>query len=286
MDFGATGAEKRAMALMLLSAFLYSLVPVWVGFGNAGSSPFFFTAIAHLAAIPMILFYVHRNSGWEFLNWKTVKAMFGYQPRNRIFLVYLFLLGICTTSYAFFSMASKHLEYSNLPIVAASFLTPLFALGILLFLGWFNISDWSYANIRWDYLAMGATAIFSANILLNLRADMRTGYRSLVLCLWIFGAFRYLYGGQPWPWYYESIAVVTGILAIAVGFRSERFVRRSQMEESPSIDILHSLTWRIDKYGSKAALRQRLESARGQFLSAHSPEKSILTTPMSLVCML
>jgi len=119
MDFGATGAEKRAMALMLLSAFLYSLVPVWVGFGNAGASPFFFTAIAHLAAIPMILLYVYRNSGWDFLNWEAVKAVFGYQPKNRIFLVYLFLLGICTTSYAFFSMASKHLEYSNLPIVAA-----------------------------------------------------------------------------------------------------------------------------------------------------------------------
>ena len=448
MDFGATGAERRAIALMLLSAFLYSLVPVWVGFGNAGASPFFFTAIAHLAAIPMILFYVHRNSGWDFFNWKTVKAMFGYQPRNRIFLVYLFLLGICTTSYAFFSMASKHLEYSNLPIVAAiyeawptlvilaflvwpvlgrnsrgfgmgdwlslfiallglgfvisareavsllslisnlsfdewggiilafissllatgivvltlahgqslsdaifqsnpnknqtinctmlivifmhisgflisaalglvareamtgagdslfalgmgvtigfgaisfrvasiqsenpgitalSFLTPLFALGILLLLGWFDISEWSYASIRWDYLFMGATAILSANILLNLRADVRTGYRSLVLCLWVFGAFRYLYGGLPWPWYYESIAVVTGILAIAVGFRSERFVRRSQMEEALSIDILHSLTWLIDKYGSIDAHRQCLENARGQFLRAHSPEKA------------
>lgn len=448
MDFGATGAEKRAMALMLLSAFLYSLVPVWVGFGNAGASPFFFTAIAHLAAIPIILVYVHRNSGWDFLNWKTVKAMFGYQPRNRVFLAYLFLLGVCTTSYAFFSMASKHLEYSNLPIVAAiyeawptlvilafflwpvlgrnsrgfglgdwtslfiallglgfvisaresvsllslisnlsfdewggiilafissllatgivvltlahgqslsdglfqsnpskdqtihctmlivifmhisgflisaflglfageavtgacdslfalgmgvtiglgaisfrvasiqsenpgitalSFLTPLFALGILLFLGWFNISEWSYANIRRDYLAMGATAIFSANILLNLRADMRTGYRSLVLCLWIFGAIRYLYDGQPWQWYYESIAVVTGILAIAVGFRSERFVRRSQAEEALSIDILHSLTWLIDKYVSIDANRRCLENARRHFLRAHSPEKA------------
>jgi len=428
---------------MLLSAFLYALVPVWVGFGNAGASPFFFSAIAHIAAVPCILFYtwLHRSDG-DVLNPKIIKAALGYRPKGWMFAC-LIVLAICTTSYAFFSMASKSLEYSNLPIVAAiyeawpvlaivafvawrqpgkkkegvrslslgaflvalvglgfvvsareevslmhllanlefgewkgvffafvssvlaagivvltqrpgeylsaaifgssrteqntinctmlivifmhisgfvisailgleagelipaggsslfamvmgvtigcgaisfrvasiksknpgiialSFLTPLLALGVLLALSYMSPVV-NGSRIRWDYLAMGGTAIFSANILLNMRADLRTGYRSLVLCLWAFGAIRYLFDGVPWEWYYESIAVATGILAITVGFRSERFVRRSQLEETLSIDILHALTWLIDKHQS----HQDLITARREFFNAHSPEKS------------
>jgi len=445
MDSGTSKPEWGAGRLMLLSAFLYALVPVWVGFGNAGASPFFFSAIAHLAAIPCILAYTrfYRSEG-DVLNSKFIKAALEYQPRGWM-LACLVVLAICTTSYAFFSMASKSLEYSNLPIVAAiyeawpvlaivafvawrqpgkmkegikslslgsflialvglgfivsareevslvhllanlafgewkgiffsfvssvlaagivvftqrpgeylaesifgsnrteqntinctmlivvfmhisgfaisailgleagesipvagsslfaivmgvtigcgaisfrvasiksknpgiialSFLTPLLALGVLLVLSLLDISPGDGGSgIRWDYLAMGGTAIFSANLLLNLRADLRTGYRSLVLCLWTFGAIRYLFDGVPWEWYYESIAVATGILAITVGFRSERFVRRSQLEETLSIDILHALTWLIDKHQS----HQGLIKARREFFSAHSPEKS------------
>lgn len=445
MDSGMSKSEWGAVGLMLLSAFLYALVPVWVGFGNAGASPFFFSAIAHVAAIPCILAYtwLHRPGG-DVLNPKIIKAALGYQPRRWMFAC-LIVLAICTTSYAFFSKASKSLEYSNLPIVAAiyeawpvlaivafvawrqpgkkkegikslslgaflvamvglgfvvsareeislmhllanlafgewkgiffafvssvlaagivvltqrpgeylseaifgsnrteqntinctmlivifmhisgfaisvilgweagelipalggslfailmgvtigfgaisfrvasiksknpgiialSFLTPLLALGVLLTLSWLDMSPGDGgSSIRWDYLAMGGTAIFSANLLLNLRADLRTGYRSLVLCLWTFGAIRYLFDGVPWEWYYESIAVATGILAITVGFRSERFVRRSQLEETLSIDILHALTWLIDKHQS----HQGLKDARQAFFNAHSPEKS------------
>jgi len=83
MDSGTSKPEWGAGRLMLLSAFLYALVPVWVGFGNAGASPFFFSAIAHLAAIPCILAYTwfYRSEG-DVLNSKFIKAASEYQPRG------------------------------------------------------------------------------------------------------------------------------------------------------------------------------------------------------------
>ena len=90
----------------------------------------------------------------------------------------------------------------------------IYAMPVLSLLWLFFFADAEVA--RFDYLVIGAAAIITANLLINFEAEIRWGFRALLLALGTFGAVVYLRDGvfkflgvDPWRWtgggYFESI---------------------------------------------------------------------------------
>ncbi len=81
-----------------------------------------------------------------------------------------------------------YVKTSNLGINAIRYLTPVVG---LVWLGLASLIDVPH----FDWLMIGATAIITANLLLNFKADTRLAYKALVISFWLFGAIIYLTDG-------------------------------------------------------------------------------------------
>ena len=123
------------------------------------------------------------------------------------------------------------LKTSDLGINALGYATPVFSLAWL--------AAFSHIGVaRVDYLVVGAAAIITANLLINFEAEIRWGFKALILALLSFGAFVYLrdgvfsyFGIEGWLWkgggYFESITLSATVFTLLLAFLVTRLVTRT-----------------------------------------------------------
>ena len=108
----------------------------------------------------------------------------GEQLTTRVLLAGC-LIGFLIVPLAVTTIRQANLLTNNLGINALLYTTPIFAiLWLLLF------RDPIFPQI--DFLVIGVTAIIIANLLLTFGSKIRTGYKSLILLLWLCGTSVYL----------------------------------------------------------------------------------------------
>ena len=96
---------------------------------------------------------------------------------------------------------------------------------------------------RVDYLVIGAAAIIVSNLLINFEAEIRWGFKALILALLISGTVVYLregvfvhFGVESWWWkgggYFESITLSATVFTLLLAFRVTRLVSRTSEEDN------------------------------------------------------
>ena len=123
---------------------------------------------------------------------------------------------------------------NNSSINAISYATPIFA---LIWLGVFSF----IAVPRSDYLIIGAIIIISANLLLNFEASIRPAYKSLVIALWVCGAWVYLHTSFMILDYFIIVQITSVLFILILSFRMDRLVRRTTAEENTALLLFRKL---------------------------------------------
>jgi hypothetical protein len=127
------------------------------------------------------------------------------------------------------------LQTDDLGLNALGYATPVLAL-----LWLFLFSEVGVA--RADYLVIGVVAILSVNLLINFQAEIRLGFRSLVLALWAFGTFVYLRDAVieglfpgTWMWAgascFQALALSATLFILILSFRVARLAGRARGED-------------------------------------------------------
>ena len=151
-------------------------------------------------------------------------------------------------------LRKSNLMTSNLGINVLGYVTPVLAL-ILLFI--FS----QVGAIRTDYLIMGSAAIIAANILINFQAEIRFGFRSLILALWACGTFVYFRGQladhfelSDWLWppgeYFTAVGLAATVFTLILSFRVARLVTRTSDETNRTFALFS----RIDLLASREVI--------------------------------
>ena len=157
------------------------------------------------------------------------------------------LTGLFVVSLSGTAVRQANLLTNNLGINALRYATPLFAvLWIFLF------REPNYMNF--NFLVIGATAIISANLLLNFEAEIRLGYKALILALWFCGTFIYLRQGIGFYDYFNLIEVAVVIFILVLSFRTDRFVRRTTNEENSVLEIRQKIFTFVDNKEIKSKI--------------------------------
>ena len=144
--------------------------------------------------------------------------------------------GALIVAPASISWRAANMLTRNLGINALSYSTPIFAL-MWLFL------FWQVDVARVDFLIIGAAAIITANLLINFEAEVRFGFKALILALWACGAFVYLrdellaflpFGGWLWPreTYLGAVGLSATVFILLLTFRVARLAPRTQDEDN------------------------------------------------------
>lgn len=139
-----------------------------------------------------------------------------------------------------------NLRTEDLGLNAISYATPCFSLGLLL--------AFSYVNVEsGDYLAIGAIAIVTVNILVNFKAEERWGFKALVLALGATGGAVYLrervfayFGFVDWTWkgttgYFEALALSATVFTLLLAFRVARLVSRAREENNRAFALFRNV---------------------------------------------
>ena len=134
---------------------------------------------------------------------------------------------------------------TNLGVNAISYATPVVAL-VMLWL--FSNTAWE----RWQLLVIGAAGIITANLLVNFEAEVRRGFKALIIALWCFGTFVYLrddlfrlLGVKSWYWtlsgYFEALALAATVFTLLLAFRVARLVARTNAEENRTMMLFRKV---------------------------------------------
>ena len=158
----------------------------------------------------------------------------GEQFTTRILLAG-FLTGLFIVALGGVAFRQANLLTSNLGINALRYSTLLFSV-----LWLFLFRDTNFMNL--DFLIIGATAIIITNLLLNFEAEIRLGYKSLILALWGCGTFVYFREGIAFYDYFNLIEVAVVIFILVLSFRTDRLVRRTTNEENNTIELQQKIS--------------------------------------------
>ena len=121
----------------------------------------------------------------------------------------------------------------------------------ILSLGWLAL--FSFVGVmRPDYLIIGAAAIVTANLLINFEADIRIGFKILIVALWFCGAFVYLRDEflrllpfDTWLWtgapYLEAMTLSATVFILLLSFRVVRLVSRTRDENNRAFLLFQNL---------------------------------------------
>ena len=134
---------------------------------------------------------------------------------------------------------------NNLGVNALSYLTPIVALG---WLGLFSQA----AVSRLDLLLVGTMAVMVANLLINFEAEIRWGFKAVIIALVIGGAAVYLRDGvfdylgvEKWHWtaggYFEALALSATVFTLLLAFRVARLISRTGEEENRTYSAFRRL---------------------------------------------
>ena len=116
---------------------------------------------------------------------------------------------------------------------------------------------WGFGHIgvsRPDYLLMGASAIVVANLLFNFEAEIRLGFKSLIVALWICGVVAYLRDAwsaglnvSGWLWsgaevyYFDVLILLATVFILILSFRVARLVARTTDEDNRFFQLFQTL---------------------------------------------
>lgn len=111
---------------------------------------------------------------------------------------------------------------------------------------------------RLDLVVIGACAVLSVNLLLNLDPEHRPGrfgFKTLILSLWTFGTFVYLrdrwVAAEHLVWqggdYWTLVALSATVFTLILSFRISRLVTRTRDEESKTVVLLRKLERLADR---------------------------------------
>ena len=149
----------------------------------------------------------------------------------------------------------------------------------ILSLGWLAL--FSLVGVaRVDYLIIGAAAIITANLLINFEAEVRFGFKALVVSLWACGAFVLLRDDflhflpfESWLWPGEPFLGALGLSAtvftLLLAFRVARLASRTQDEDNAIFVLFQNLDLLARRGVIDAAVREHVLAIDG----AHSPEE-------------
>ena len=127
---------------------------------------------------------------------------------------------------------------TNLGVNAVIYAMPIFA---LLWLAIFSPA--SVIIARADYFIIGVLIIVVSNLLINSEAEVRRGFRGLVLTLGVCGTFVYfredifaLIGLVQWHWsagqYFAVVGMAATVFTLLLAFRVGRIISRTDAEEN------------------------------------------------------
>ena len=142
--------------------------------------------------------------------------------------------------------------------------------------------------MNFDFLIIGATAIITANFLLNFEAEIRLGYKALILALWGCGTFVYFRQGVMFYDYFNLIEVAVVIFILVLSFRTDRLVRRTTNEENNTIELQQKIsTFVTNKKMQKKTLDTLLQISAYKTLkglqNSYNELKNSLTTAKSQI---
>ena len=179
----------------------------------------------------------------------------------------------------------------DLGINALGYFTPLVALVWL----------WVYSNTglpghdsilavaRPEFLVIGAAAVVSFNLLINLDAERLLGPKALVVSLWAGGAVVFLWDADRWTWpgsvvdYFGALVLSAIVFTLILSFRVARLVRRTRYEDNRRLSLVGNIdalrrrslasgnvSTRVSDVGANDGqeLPTFAESARGYFADA------------------
>ena len=168
----------------------------------------------------------------------------GESMDTRTLLIAVFLGG-ATNWVANVAWRKANLTTYNLGINALAYGTPIFSL-IWLFL--FS----QVAPQRPDYLVTGAAGIIIVNLLINFEAEIRFGFKALLLALWACGSFVYLrddilqflpFGEWSWPGetYFGALGLSATVFTLLRSFRVARLATQTQDEDNRLYSLFQNL---------------------------------------------
>ena len=189
-------------------------------------------AIASLAAVPL-------NIAIGLLNGESASSI-GFAG-----LAVAFLFGMAADGGGTIGYRYSNLLTNNLGVNAMTYATLPLSLAWLVLLS-------QVAVARPDFLIIGAAGIIAANLLINFEAEIRFGFKSLIIALWACGAVVYLrpvdgalFGVEKWEWtgteYFAALALSATIFTLILSFRIARLASRTADEENRSFAIFQKL---------------------------------------------
>ena len=145
----------------------------------------------------------------------------------------------------------------NLGINALNYAIPILSLiwlvSVPVILRYLGVQGVPQAEVvRWDYLVLGAAAIVTANLLINFEAEIRWGFKALLISLGLYGAIAYLRDGMftfleihSWSWneagFFESITLAATVFTLLLAFRVARLVSRTGEEDTRTFLVYRKL---------------------------------------------
>ena len=139
----------------------------------------------------------------------------------------------------------SNLVTDNLGINALNYAIPILSL-----LWLWNLSEIHIPRL--DYLLIGATAIIASNLIINFEAEIRWGFKALLLALWVAGVSVYtreeifaFLGVEKWHWtaggYFEALALSATVFTLLLAFRVARLIARTGEEENRMFNVFRRL---------------------------------------------
>lgn len=181
--------------------------------------------------------------------------------------------GVFAHALANIAWRAANLLTDNLGINAFSYATPIFSLFWL-----FLFSQVDVARV--DYLIIGAIAIIAANLLINFEAEVRFGFKALILALWSCGTVVYLRDDflqflpfSTWLWpretYLGALGLSATVFILLLTFRVARLAPRTRDEDNRIFALHRNL--------ELLAQRNLIDPVASQHIrgidSAHNPEE-------------
>ena len=164
--------------------------------------------------------------------------------------------GMATYAPATIAWRLGNLRSTNLGINVMVYGTPILSLLWFYLLSADSIPSLVHLDVfhvmRVDYLVIGAAAIITANLLINFEAEIRWGFKALILASGTCGAIVYLRDGVfeflgvgIWNWagsgYFESITLAATVFTLLLAFRVARLVSRTSEEDNLTFSIYRKL---------------------------------------------
>ena len=177
--------------------------------------------------------------------------------------------GLFALSVANIAWRKVNLVTVRLGINAMSYLTPIFGL-----LWIYLFSD--FRPVRISFLLIGAATVITANLLINFAAEIRWGFRALVLSLvgcgtvvYLRDAFFQVMNVESWRWgtagdYFEATSLSATVFTLLLAFRVARLVGRMREEDNLTLSWFRQVQYLVESGDLDPGVLDRASRVTGE----------------------